>query len=57
MSPEQQRMLWLSATAFGDDGSNFRAQERRSTAQSWALGIEQLGRPTFAAIYERWCRQ
>lgn len=55
ISPEQQRMLWLAAPVFGDDGNSFRAQVKRSTERSWSLGIERGNRPTFASIYQDWC--
>lgn len=55
INPEEQRMLWLAANEFGDDGENFRAQEKRSAIKSWSLGIEKGNRPTFASIYEQWC--
>lgn len=54
ISAEEQRMLWLAAGVFGDDGSNFRAQERRSTVSSWALGVEQCGAGSFTEIYRNW---
>jgi hypothetical protein len=56
MNSEAQRMLWLAAGAFGDEGNNFRGQEKRSALKSWALGIEVEGKPTFAGLYEKWCR-
>lgn len=55
ISPEEQRMLWLAAGEFGDDGKNFKGQEKRSALKYWALGIEKDGRPSFASIYEKWC--
>ncbi len=55
INPEEQRMLWLAGKDFGDDGKNFRAQEKRSTVNYWRLGIEQDGFPTFADIYKKWC--
>lgn len=54
ITAEEQRTLWVASRALGDDGSNFRAQERRSSSESWSLGIEVSNRPTFAGIYERW---
>ena len=55
INPEEQRMLWLAAKDFGDDGRNFRGQEKRSTDNSWRLGIEKEGKATFADIYKQWC--
>lgn len=54
ISAEEQRMLWLAGGVFGDDGINFRAQEKRSTASSWALGVEASGAGDFAEIYRSW---
>lgn len=54
ISAEEQRMLWLAGGVFGDDGINFRAQEKRSTAGSWALGVEASGAGDFAEIYRAW---
>jgi len=48
-------MLWLAAGEFGDDGKNFKAQEKRSALKYWALGIEKHGQPSFATIYQKWC--
>jgi hypothetical protein len=56
MRPEEQRMLWLAAGEFGDDGAGVRAQVRRTIHLSWALGIERDGANTFAGIFERWGR-
>ncbi len=55
INPEEQRMLWLAAGEFGDDGKNFKGQEKRSALKSWALGIEKEGEPSFASIYQKWC--
>lgn len=54
IGPEEQRMLWLSAPEFGDDGANFRQQVRHSILESWRLGIERKDRPTFAGTFRKW---
>jgi hypothetical protein len=54
LGAEEQRMLWLAAVEFGDDGSNFRKQVRKTLASAWRLGIERNGKPTFESIYTRW---
>ena len=51
---EEQRMLWLVATDFGDEGKHFRNQVCKSLANMWALGIEKGGKPTFESIYTKW---
>lgn len=40
MTPECQRLYWLSSFAFGDEGDKARIQAKRAAAQSWALGVE-----------------
>lgn len=55
ISSEEQRMLWLAAKDFGDEGKHFRAQEKRRALKSWELGIEKDNSVTFASIYEHWC--
>lgn len=55
INPEEQRMLWLSASEFSDDGKNFRTQEKRSALKSWSLGIEVEKQPSFANAYIKWC--
>jgi hypothetical protein len=54
LGPEEQRMLWLAAAEFGDEGEKFRQQVRESLAQAWRLGIERSQMPTFASVYTKW---
>ncbi len=54
LNPEEQRMIWLSSTMFGDDGYHFRQQVRTSLPNIWALGIEQKQRDSFAKLYAKW---
>lgn len=56
LSPEVQRMLWLAANRFGDDGQHARQQLKRSALQYWALGIEPECGETFAEIFAQWAR-
>ena len=57
MDAGQQRMLWLAAGDFGEDGSSFRLQERRSAVESWRLGLEEPNDlHQFATLYVSWCR-
>lgn len=51
---EVQRMLWLAAAEFGDEGEKFRKQVQQSVSQAWRLGIERSGKPTFASIFTDW---
>lgn len=52
----EQRMLWLAAGAFGDEGAKTKDQLRGSLGQAWQLGIEAGAPDSFAACYEDWVR-
>lgn len=70
MSPECQRLFWLTAFKFGDQGSAAQRQFQRAVPQAWALGVEvQLDEqrdkqrlqahprghePRFASVYLTW---
>lgn len=54
LQPEAQRMLWLAAAEFGDEGEKFKKQVRQSLPQAWRLGIERSNKPTFASVYADW---
>ncbi|MCJ2141249.1 RNA-directed DNA polymerase [Methylobacterium sp. E-066] len=54
LAPDEQRMLWLAAEAFGDEGSKMRGQLRGSLIESWRLGIEKDKNLSFASCYEDW---
>jgi len=55
MGHEQQRMLWLAAGEFDEDGRNFRLQERRGALAAWRLGLEQADdQHQFAQLYIDW---
>jgi hypothetical protein len=56
LSPDEQRMLWLAAGKFGDDGEYARNQLRRSLSQVWRLGFETNGGITFGSCYEDWAK-
>lgn len=56
LGADEQRMLWLAAAKFGDDGQHARAQLRRTLGQAWSLGFEPANGPTFAACYEDWAK-
>lgn len=57
LGPSEQRMLWLAAAEFGDEGSKTRDQLRGSLSQSWELGIETGQSLSFASCYESWARR
>lgn len=54
LGADEQRMLWLAAGVFGDEGRKTRDQLRGSLSQAWQLGIEAGGQGSFAASYEGW---
>lgn len=54
LGPGEQRLLWLAAGNFGDEGLKARAQLRGSLGQSWRLGFEANNGATFASCYEGW---
>jgi hypothetical protein len=56
LGSDEQRMVWLAAGSFGDDGAHARGQLRRSLGQVWRLGFETEGSVTFASCYEEWAR-
>lgn len=53
----EQRMLWLAAGSFGDDGRHARGQLRRSLEGSWRLGFELNDGDTFAGCYRDWVEE
>ncbi|MFP3747599.1 reverse transcriptase, partial [Achromobacter sp. SIMBA_011] len=55
MSPECQRLVWLAADSFGDQGDGFRRQVELNFKHALKLGIERQDKATFASIYEGWC--
>lgn len=56
LSPDEQRMLWVSAADFGDEGEKSRNQLRRSLAQAWRLGFEPDKGQTFASSFVEWTK-
>jgi len=56
LKPDEQRMFWLAAGDFGDEGEKTRNQLRRTLGQEWGLGFEMDNRPTFAATFEDWVK-
>lgn len=55
LSAEEQRMVWLAAPTFGDQGVAFRRQVERSLRDLWRLGIERNSTAKFAELYIQWC--
>ena len=56
MRSEEQRMLWLAAGDFGDEGDKFRIQVGQSLPEAWRLGIERKrnNERTFESIFTKW---
>lgn len=49
----EQRMLWLAAPSFGDDGMNFRKQVRKTVDHLWGLGLQSSSDP-FVKLFLEW---
>lgn len=49
----EQRMLWLAAPTFGDDGIKFRKQTQRTVGQLWGLGLQRSEDP-FVPLFLEW---
>ena len=56
LGADEQRMLWLAADKFGDEGNHFRKQIRVSLSQIWRLGFENNNAASFASCYEDWVK-
>lgn len=54
LSADEQRMLWMAAGSFGDDGTHARNQLRATLAGSWRLGFEANNATSFAGCYQAW---
>lgn len=56
LSTEEQRMLWFAAAQFGDEGSKFRSQVKKSVLNGWRLGFERGSdrEQTFDVLYSNW---
>ncbi len=55
LGAQEQRMLWLAAGEFGDEGMKARDQLGASLSKAWQLGIEQETKLEFGGIYTKWC--
>ena len=54
LHPEEQRMVWLASSEFGDAGLHFRKQVGGTLERHWALGIESDNAPKFSTVYRDW---
>jgi hypothetical protein len=54
LSPDEQRMLWLAASNFGEEGEHAKKQLQSSLNQSWRLGFEHGKSASFASCYANW---
>jgi hypothetical protein len=54
LTTDEQRLLWLAADKFGEEGIYAKKQLQRTLAETWRLGIEDGEKETFAAIYRDW---
>lgn len=55
LSADCQRLVWLAASAFGDQGEGFKRQVRPNLDHAWRLGIERQNTASYASIYQEWC--
>lgn len=56
LGQDEQRMLWLAAGNFDDEGRHARKQLQGSLSQVWMLGIEEYCTGSFANSYEAWVK-
>jgi hypothetical protein len=56
LGKEEQRIIWLSLAAMGDEGKHFRNQVQQSLPQLWALGIERKNKQSFCDLYKKWAK-
>lgn len=56
LGADEQRMVWLAAGAFGDEGEKSRKQLHGTLSQAWRLGIETTTKGNFASFYEDWVK-
>jgi hypothetical protein len=54
LSADEQRMLWLAAGKFGDEGGHAKKQLRRTLELGWQIGFEGEQGATFATLYQDW---
>lgn len=70
LTPDCQRVFWLTTFAFGDEGDAARRQFKHALPQAWALGVEvpldekkdatklkthpRGAEPRFATLYQEW---
>lgn len=57
LSPEVQRIAWLSFAEFGDEGVKARSQVKELLQKTWSLGIEKNGAVSFADLYQKWANE
>lgn len=54
LTSDEQRMLWVAAPDFGDEGEKAKNQLKKSLRQAWRLGFETSKGPTFASTFTEW---
>jgi len=54
LTGDEQRMLWIAAGEFGDEGEKARNQLRRTLAQAWRLGFEDGNGNAFSDVFVDW---
>ena len=56
LNAEEQRMVWLVADRFGDEGIKARSQLRNTVPSAWRLGIESDTSSSFASLFADWAK-
>jgi hypothetical protein len=54
LSEEEQRMVWVAAVVFGDDGLMFQKQASKAASNTWGTGIGGRAGSEFAKLYISW---
>lgn len=73
LTPDCQRVFWLTTFVFGDEGDAARRQFKHALPQAWALGVEvpldekkhatklkthpRGAEPRFATLYQEWAME
>lgn len=54
LNPDEQRMLWIAFSKFGEEGGFARKQLEKTIDRTWYLGFESTPAKGFGAIFKKW---